>query len=335
MKKLVLTLTVLALAVTTLVAAPFNLSGRFEGGYALTVDKDGNTTYSSKRDAEGNARIAALSLSDENNLWTLGLRLGKDSVTNGDTYNWGADLTVNLTNVFATKDIKLPVDLSYKIGRNASTTLTSVYKDSNSSYDGGTGIESKYSSKVAIAYNKLVALEVIGDPLTKTIGVGANSTPVDGVKVSAAYLHNAKSAFGVTGINNIISLATDVNVAKLAKLDFDLGVSAYTDILLKKDTDAKIGVLAEVYGGYKAISGYVEYKNFDSVNWMKASVSYKVIDDLTLSAAYTLGDFSKADTTSKISAGAVYKLGGVEYHVEPAYTFKGDFTLPVYVRLNF
>ncbi len=331
-KNLILALTILLIAAVSLSAAPLNLSGRFEGGYTLDVNKDGDVSFGTKREAKKDARIASLTLGDEAELWSLNLRLYENSTTD-NSYNWGGALTVDFTKTLAIQNINLPVTLKYTIGRNASTGITSVYKDSNSTYDGETGLNSKYASKVEVGYDKYISVDLIGDPTTKTFGIGANSNPIDGVKVAGGFLYDATSDFGAKG--NIINFSADVDIAKLAGLDFSLGASAYTDIILVKDADTAFGVYAEVYGGYEAFDAYVEYRNNNKINGMKAEVGYKVIDDLKLSAAYEVTNFEKIDTTSTISAGIVYTLGGIEYHVEPSYTIGGSFSLPLYVRLNF
>jgi hypothetical protein len=328
MKKLVLTLSVLMIA-ASIFAAPFNLSGRFEGGYKMVVDKDGNVTWGSQRTAGADARIAALSIADENDLWKLGLRLTASSTTSS-SYNWGANLTANLAKAF---ELDEKYSLSYTIGRNCSTTLTSVYKDSSSTYDDGTGINATYSSLIAFGYEGY-NLEFIGDPISKTFGVGANAAIVDGVKLSVGFLKDATN-FG-SSVGNVISVATDIDVQKLAGLDFSIGASAYADITLKDDDSVATDVLAEVYAGYDKVSGYVEYRYIDEKNGLEVSAGYQVLNNLKLSAAAEITDLENTKDTLTVSAGAVYKLGGLEYHIEPKYAFGSKtFTLPVYVRLNF
>ena len=252
---------------------------------------------------------------------------GKVSLDSDDKLS--ANLSLNIAALLAANNVDLgDVSLALSIGSNGAMTALSAYND----VTGDSGYKFKndgaYSTELAIGYGDLIQTKIAIDPNTAgkvAVALSALTKPVDGVAVSAVYGHNAivytmgSDDVGVS-MKNAFGAAADFNIAALAGLDFDLGVTVYDNFAWEKDASYN-ALAAAVYGGVDFIDAYFELrmdnatvtKNTESNFGMKTQVNFNVVENLGLDVYLSASDFEAFDTTFKVGGDVSYTLSGVEF----------------------
>ena len=209
MKKVLVSLLVLALAMTSVFAA-VNFSGEFVAGYNFNMDKDGKwTSHIMGQDGEGSDTTKLnLGFSDENGVWKI--------TTEGDFVADGrlmGDISVDMMKLFGAteSDFSLKVALA---ANDEQTGLRAYSNQSGNNYDRiRTGAAGLWTS-ITLGYTDLVQVQVAGAPRMggvkdggdmpfgqKPTGWGANAgdvvvsaliKPVAGIAVSADWAYNGE-----------------------------------------------------------------------------------------------------------------------------------------------
>jgi len=204
-----------------------------------------------------------LAVADENGLWNATLN-GAVSL-NGDDYISGS-LTLDAAKILSAalnKDLPVSAKLSLVGPNNNIAGLRAYSNKSGNNYDRlRTGTDS-LKTNVVVAYEKLVQVQfavapkLAGSTAAKeenTIVTSALFVPVDGVKASVDYGFNSDF-----GYKHAVAGAVNVDIAKLADLDFTIGVAASDKYGAKDSDNFKNIVAVEVYGKVKDISLNAEY----------------------------------------------------------------------------
>ena len=273
MKK-ILTIALVAVLAATSVFAGVNFSGGIKTGYALTWNKDGDFAayqYGSNK-TDTNMAELDLAVADENGLWNATLNGGVS--LNGDDYISGS-LALDAAKILSAalnKDLPVSAKLSLVGPNNNIAGLRAYSNKSGNNYDRlRTGV-SGLKTNVVVAYEKLVLVQfaiapkLSGDSSvtydSDGVAVLANNnivtsvliTPVDGVNVSVDYGYNSDFNY-----KHAVAGAANVDISKLADLDFTIGVAASDKYGAKDSDNFKNIVAVEVYGKVKDISLNAEY----------------------------------------------------------------------------
>ena len=264
MKK-ILTIALVAVLAATSVFAGVNFSGGIKTGYALTWNKDGDFAayqYGSDK-TDTNMAELDLAVADENGLWNATLNGGVS--LNGDDYISGS-LTLDAAKILSAalnKDLPVSAKLSLVGPNNNIAGLRAYSNKSGNNYDRlRTGSDS-LKTNVVVAYENLVQVQfAVAPKLAGSTAAKAENTfvtsalfvPVDGVKASVDYGFNSDF-----GYKHAVAGAVNVDIAKLADLDFTIGVAASDKYGAKDSDNFKNIVAVEVYGNVKDISLNAEY----------------------------------------------------------------------------
>ena len=264
MKKILTILTVALLACTTVFAA-LNVSGEFEAGYKFNF-KGGFTA--TPEDDESKEGKVTLKITDDAGIWTVNMK-ALDSLDSGNALK--ANLSLNVAALLAANGVDMgDVSLALSIGANDKLTALSAYND----VTGDAGFKFKnfsdgwgkggYATEVSVGYGDLIQAKFGIDPVhepTSEMPIVASvmSAPVDGVKVSVAYSHNAVIyALGSDGnevdVANAFGGAVDLNIGALLDSDFALGVTVYDNFGWGGFTSSAKGVVSagDTYNAFAA-----------------------------------------------------------------------------------
>ncbi len=269
MKK-ILTIALVAVLAATSVFAGVNFSGGIKTGYALTWNKDGDFAayqYGSDK-TDSNMAELDLAVADENGLWNATLN-GAVSL-NGDDYISGS-LTLDAAKILSAaldKDLPVSAKLSLVGPNNNVAGLRAYSNKSSNNYDRLRTDRDKFSSlktNVVVAYEKLVQVQFAVAPKLSgsstvveenynTIVTSVLFAPVDGVKASVDYGYNSDFKY-----KHAIAGAANVDISKLADLDFTIGLAASDKYGFNDSDNFKNIVAVEVYGNVKGIALNAEY----------------------------------------------------------------------------
>lgn len=335
-KKFVATLALVLLVVVSLSAAP-TFSGRFRQGYTFKFDANGNTTTEWKSEESK----LVMKFADDNGLWTVNLK-GVGALDSND--KWAANASINFGKALAGAGVDMgDFTVVGSIGNNGSITMISAYNDVTGNEDHKFKNNGTASVSLTLGYGKLVKVMAAVDPTNSTggsapvaksrsVAVAATTEPVDGVVAGIAYAHNATTDEKWAD-KNAINGSVNVNVAKLAGLDFNLGVSAFDTYLL----DAKKNYLgANVYGGYADVDAYVEFVMYDQLMGLNTQVAYSGVENLGLDVYFNIGNFDTVADTITVGGDVEYTFGGVTYAMNMEYTTSNKtFALTPKAIINF
>ena len=279
---------------------------------AKTVFRDGVTNTDAVLFVNDGDNKAQVSITDENKVW-------------GTTLNAQKQVFKTNTWVDVMKLAKVDSDFAAKLVVLTGDKLAtlSAYKniaDENNYWRLRNDAAEGTSINAQIGYGKYVSaqagFQIWQGSITKDNRKDKTSfftsilvTPVDGVKASAGYgiydFDSKKDGFVVAG---------DVDVAKLAGLDFTFGTGiAYrkTDAgLNSKWPDSDDGILtAQVYGAYAGVNGYVEMTFLDTKE-LKLGAAYQICDAADAGAYIFFADYddTKFDENVKIGVEGNYKV---------------------------
>lgn len=325
-KKFVATLALVLIVVVGLSAAP-TFSGRFRQGYTFTFS-DPVTITEWKTGSKEEAKLV-FKFADENGLWTVDLR-GTGAMNSND--KWAANASIDLGKALTAAGVDTgKVTAVASIGNNTAVTVLSAYNDVTGNEDYKFKNNGAASTSLTIGYDKLVKFQVAVDPTNadRSVAVAALTEPVDGVKAGIAYAYNATTDEGWND-TDAINGSVDVNIAKLADLDFSLGLSAFDTYLL----DVQKNYLAvNVNGGAGDVSAYVEFTLYDTTKGLNTYVEYAGIENVGLDAYFNIADLSDVANNYTVGADVSYDLGGVSYNLNAEYG--GTFSLTPYVVIYF
>jgi len=343
MKK-ILTIALVAVLAATSVFAGVSFSGEVKTGYALTWDKDGNFEALSYGQDGDKTEMTKLNLkaSDDNGLWnaTFSGAIKTDSSGAVD-----AALTVDAGKILAAalnKDLPVSAKLSL-LGGDRATALRAYSNKSGNNNDRVRTTNTGWKTNVVVAYEKLVQVQfAISPKVTVKDSSSTSSTdknaivtsalfvPVDGVKASVGYGYNAEKR-----LEHTIFGAANVDVAKLADLDFTIGVAA-SDIFEVESEKNKNTLAAEVYATVKEISFSAEYvlkteKDADAKNGFHLGADFSaLVENSTLDVYFGTSDVANFKDYWYVGGDLGYNLSGVgfnlgvEYNKGGSYNFNSD-----------
>ena len=314
--------------------------------YNTVTDKVVEATYGEDGyDKDGFYAQLDVKLSDEKGIVTATLDADADldAIDGDESHNgayigeeMGANVTVDVLKLFG-----LDTDFSLKLTGTYNDRVTGLraYKtaygfgnaDRIRTLNGGNPLS------IDFAYGKLVQARVAyvpsittrddGNFVSKTDNdflVSALVNPIDGVKVSAGYVYDgSSSASGQSTDSGAFNVAVDVDIAALADLDFDLGVSAsYVGLMANDYDDYYQTIAAVVYGGIDVIDGAVEFVYFDYVPStdgkkhygdfaLSAVANINAVEGLPITVYFAICDFDEVADSLVIGATVEYEVNGV------------------------
>lgn len=293
-KKMIMMITMILLVAVAAFAATPVLSGNFNADYKFLFD--GTTA-----DPISDHVTGELALSVKDDYWKI--TFGAFNPPGGLTAE--AQLDVYLDKSLEAIGYTLPVTLTGHFGNMTQRAYT-VYANPTgaSALKGVSGGFTKANLPVAfdIGYESVVATRLGYDFLSKAFLASAKITPLEGISAAAGFA----TQFGSGSSNLQISAAADI--AELADLDFDLAVSAVTNLAFSGATAFDMGIA--VSGGMNDFSAYIEYTGINTHS-LNLGVEYEGIENLALDASVGLKDFS--NLTVSYEANAAYTLTGVTY----------------------
>lgn len=342
MKKVLVSLLVLALAMSSVFAA-VNLSGSFTAGYAFNFDSRYTNTDSTLIWGDDKAKTNTLKFditaSDEDGVWSISS--GEGTLLLDGRLN--ANLAVDVMKLFDA-DSDLSVSLGLAVNDEQSVLRAYANKSGKNFDRARTDADGVWTS-LTVGYTDLVQVQVAGSPVTKgfaedidgpnSIGdnngdlvLSVKSVPTEGVAVSAGWVLNGKNDDG-TGTEGILAFGVDANVGTLADLGFDLGVSAAYKLGLGPKQHV---VAATVYGGVDMVDLAVEYA-FLSANtiskpspyatgaqhYLYVGANFNVVENMALAAYFGANDLGHFKDEWFVGGNVGYTLKGVTFNCAVEY----------------
>ena len=336
MKKVLVSLLVLALAMTSVFAA-VNFSGEFKAGYTFsTADwKNWNTDIFGQDNLNSDVLKLNASLADENGIWSITMKgaLVADNRLAGTA-------TVDLGKIFMGADSDVSIALAL-VANNRVAGLNAYNNASGFNMTRIRTLDKGLWTSLTVGYGDYVQVQVAGGPdnrdmfwatYDKTDGwdtktgadfiASALVKPVDGIGVSVGYVLSGEDKF-ITG-DSKMNAAVDVDIAALADLDFALGVSVGDGYSFK----GKSNVFATtVYGGVDFLDFSAEYSlmsaNKSSVHNFNVGLGFNVVDGLKLNVytgAFGLGEGVEFGDAFFVGGNVGYTVAGVGLNLNVQYS---------------
>ncbi len=341
MKKVLVTLLVLAVAVSGVFAA-VNFSGTLKSGYVIQGTPDGWSSWVFGEDnTDTNSTKLSLNIADENGYWSSTLEgllyVDGSNLKNGDPQSRVAgDITVDLAKIIAGPDTEWSAQLQL-LAFDRITALRAYSNKSGLNYDRVRTAEQGLWANAIVGYGKLIQFQVGGAPelsskngvngmpvpeenatepvkIAGDVIISAMTEPLDGLKVSVDWAwqgdETAKGVFGA---------AADVNVGALCGLDFDLGVGI-ADKWYYGDSGRNI-IAAQVYGGIDMFSAFGEFI-WESNNTMRLhlGLDLNVLESMVLNFYGGIGDFSTPATMWYVGGNVGYEVYGITFQLNLQYS---------------
>lgn len=341
MKKVLVSLLVLALAMSSVFAA-VKFNGELVAGYNFNYDANGSGKWGyhvmGQDGDDSNTTKLKLSFADDNGLWTVS--------TEGQMIADGrisGDFAVDMLKLF-----DVDSDLSVKLGLSVNdeqTVLRAYSNQSGNNFDRFRTPAGGLWTNVDISYAGLVEVLVAGAPKLEAntngdkpgqggnadhlvgggdFAVSAKVTPVDGLAMSAGYVLYGKNDNG-TGSKGIVGGAVNVDVSALAGLDFSLGASASYKYGFANKQNV---VAATVYGGVDVVDLAVEYAYLSGSDehYLYAGANFNVVENMLLDAYFGANNLTKFADTFFVGGDIGYTLKNVTFAlgVEYAATTAGN-----------
>ena len=340
MKKVLVSLLVLALAMTSVFAA-VNFSGELVAGYGFQYNNKEWTNHIVGQDGEDtNTTKLLLGIADDNGVWSVGVEgvLVSDGRVSGD-------LNVDLLKAFG-----LDTDFSLGLGllvNDEQTGLRAYNNLSGKNFDRIRTSAPGLWAGLNFAYGDLIKVQVAGSPATEKVndggdlapdtagkptGIKANSgdliisamsTPIEGLSVSIDWALKGENKSYVTGSTNegLIGGAVNANIGAMLGLDFDLGV-AVMDRYQYGDGNNQLGV--SVYGGVDLVQAGVEYvlrtqKDAATRHFFYAKADFNVVENMTLGVFGGAMDLATADQNWYVGGNVGYTISGVTFKLNVEY----------------
>ena len=354
MKKLIVSLLVLAMALSA-VSAAVDFSGSLTAGYAFQYNNRENEwrTHIMGDDGEDtNTTSLNLNIGDDNGLWNVTL---EGAMVTDEAGEISGDITVDLAKSIAAAfgtTTDWSVDLSfYANDRLTGLRAYSMQKnlDRIRTADGGLKVA------LNLGYGDFFDLMIGGSPATVDdvedsfahLGaqegdfmVSALVKPLDGLAVSATYVlkgDGEDSGVDTNATNNyghgMIGASANVDLATLIGLDFSLGVGLSEKYQFEDNNNI---FAAAVYGAFDPIAfeaqyGLKTYGNDRTEHFLYAGVDITAVENMLLDVyfgAYNLSEFSDSwfiggDVGYTLS-NVTYKLG-IEYGGGTSYAYDDNY----------
>ena len=335
MKKVLVSLLVLALAMTSVFAA-VNFGGEFVGGYNFNYNNDEWTSHIMGQDGTGSHTTKLnLSFADENGLWKV--------TTEGEMVadkRLAGDISIDMMKLFnAESDVSVNLGLAMN---DEQSVLRAYSNQSGKNFDRIRTAANGLWANVNVAYGNLVQVQVAGAPEFTSAAddeagidgeggdlvISALTNPLDGLKVSAGWVLKGDGQNG-SGNDGAFTAAADVNVGTLAGLNFDLGVSA--SYIIGFADGAAQTIAATVYGGVDVVDGYVEYSanitDAATKHYLVAGANLNVVENMILDVFFGATDLENFGDTVFVGGDIGYTLQnvtfklGVEYAKGSAFSY--------------
>ena len=331
MKKVLVSLLVLALAMTSVFAA-VNFGGEFVGGYNFNYNNDVWTSHIMGQDGTGSHTTKLnLSFADENGLWKV--------TTEGEMVadkRLAGDISIDMMKLF---NAESDVSVNFGLAMNDEQSVLRAYSNqSGKNFDRFRTAADGLWANVNVGYGNLVQVQVAGAPELTAGGedtedqpnkgggdlvISALTNPLDGLKVSAGWVLHGKND-NDTGTDGIVGGAVDVNVATLVGLNFDLGVSASYKYGFATEQSV---VAATVYGGVDLVDAYVEYSasiaDAATKHFLVAGANLNVVENMILDVFFGATDLENFGDTVFVGGDIGYTLQNVTFKLGVEYA-KGD-----------
>lgn len=302
MKKVLVSLLVLALAMSSVFAA-VNFSGEFKGGYQFQYKNDAWTGHVQGQDGDDtNTTKLNLGIADDNGVWSVGIEgaLVADGRVTGD-------ISIDMIKLFG-----IDSDLSVKFGLAANdeqTVLRAYANPTGKNLDRIRTSAAGVWANVAVGYGDYVTVQVAGSPKTAAVADGGDvnpsvggtgkytgfgacvgdlaisalGKPMAGLEISAGWVLKGDGQNN-SGDKGAFTAAVDANVGAMAELGFDLGVSA--SYIYGIDPKNHV-VSAAVYGGVDMVDAYVEYsyntvETADRQNFLAVGANFNLVENMLL-----------------------------------------------------
>ncbi len=301
MKKTLTVFAVLLLVSATVFAAP-TFSGTFGYGYKFGFDGSIENADYLGDSGEKQGGYAYLKTS----LDYISLDLRASTVRSAIDVTGTVDVTKMLNDTF---ELELPVTLKAKVGNQAfSASDTFAYNVGGSDDDeiSMNGSRASMPIGLTVGYGDLITVNGGVDFVSenKTGILEVQAVPVEGIKGQLAYAFGQSDELTDGVYTSDFQVAGLVDVKALAGLDFDLAASGYFEADVNHFADSFM-LKGSITGGYKAVSGYVEYtfaKQAAGVDSAKghsvyAGASYAIASEkapTTLSLGFSATDLKNA-----------------------------------------
>lgn len=331
MKKVLVSLLVLALAMTSVFAA-VNFGGEFVGGYNFNYNNDEWTSHIMGQDGTGTHTTKLnLSFADENGLWkvTTEGQMAADARLAGD-------ISIDMMKLF---NAESDVSVNFGLAMNDQQTVLRAYSNqSGKNFDRIRTAADGLWANASVGYGNLVTVQVAGAPEFTSAAddeagidgkggdlvISALTNPLDGLKVSAGWVLKGDGQNN-SGNDGAFTAAADVNVATLAGLNFDLGVSA-SYIIGFADAAAQT-IAATVYGGVDLVDAYVEYSasitDAATKHFLVAGANLNVVENMILDVFFGATDLENFGDTVFVGGDIGYTLQNVTFKLGVEYA-KGE-----------
>lgn len=334
MKKVLVSLLVLALAMTSAFAA-VDFTGEVVAGYVFQYNHDEWNYSTMGQDGIGTAPIKLnAKVADENGYWDVTMKgfLIADN-------RLGGNLNVDLGKIILGADS----DLSIKLGMYANNRITGYRAYTNKSglnLDRVRTQEKGLWANLDVAYGDLVAVQIgggpklqpgdgadnAGDTLYKTNWIGiANADllvsaivrPIDGLAISAAYTLNGDDCkiLDDNNGNGIMNIAASVDLGKMLGTDWTFGLDVADKMAFANGETAPFTnlFLASVYGGVDVFQLAAEYGvktrgSVDPVQLLYVGADINVLEGLLLNAYFGSTDLVKFGDNWYVGANVGYEV---------------------------
>ena len=353
MKKLIVSLLVLAMALSA-VSAAVDFSGNLEAGYAFQYNHrtDAWTNHIMGEDGEDtNTTQLDLTISDDNGLWSVGIEANP---TMNDDGAVSGDLSVDLAkSIAAVKGSSTDWSAVIELNVMDRVTLLRAYS-MQKNLDRMRTAEAGVWASLTLGYSDLVKIQVAGSPNTAAVtgelnqisvnegdfAVSALINPLSGLSVSAGYIlkgdaqdSGMDAAAGNNFAGGLAGGAVNVNITELVGLDFDFGVAASD----KYDIEGKNNIFAvAVYGGFDPVSFELQYglKSYDAADdehFIYAGADITAVENMLLDiyfGAYNAAEFGDSwfigGDIGYTFANVTYQLG-IEYGTGTSYNYADNY----------
>ena len=338
MKKVLVSLLVLALAMTSVFAA-VNFSGEFKAGYTFgTADwKNWDTGIFGQDNLDSDVLKLNASLADENGIWSITMKgaLVADNRLAGTA-------TVDLGKVFMGADSDVSIALAL-VANNRVAGLNAYNNASGFNMTRIRTLDKGLWTSLTVGYGDYVQVQVAGGPDNRNMfwatydeiksqwdtKTGADFIasalvkPVDGIGVSIGYVLSGEDKWADAG-DSKMNAAVDVDIAALADLDFALGVSVGDRFTF----EGKSNVFATtVYGGVDFLDFSAEYSlisaNKNSAHNFNVGLGFNVVDGLKLNVytgAFGLREGAKFKDAFFVGGNVGYTVAGVGLNLNVQYS---------------
>ena len=357
MKK-VLALLLVCLLATSVAFAAVQFSGSLTAGAAVNYNPDSKEwkvyTYGDDGD-DSDEMSLSFTIGDDEGLWSAEVKglwggqfwkIDEDNPNGsfnnpellfGESGKIEAIFKTNIAKAIATAvGGESPIDVTLEIGGNRRVTALRAYANkSGANLDRVRTLDGISPFGATIGYQDFVQANVMYSPewwddrnsLDIAYGTDLAASilvkPYAGIAASFDYAMVGESKAKLVGVSaadagGSIAGAVDVNVGKLAGLDFDLGVSVSD----RYEMGTKFNQLAAVvYGGIDMVSGYVEYalRTVDSYtgNYLNVGVDLALVENMNFNLYFGADDLGNDNFQHSYFVGGNigYTLSGVTYNL--------------------